>query len=148
MNIIKQCPRCEIDFMHHPDENNLQRDFSIIDEVGNNEVYSAYVCQECDQTERNFDHISSMVDINTYESYKKEVLELWNSGSINELFEDGLIQVNKDETRENTLSYSVLTESEFNARLVRPLFGEIYIDKIHKNEYNDSYGLNDDDLPF
>lgn len=35
--MIKQCPRCKIDFMYHSLEHYLERDFFIIDEVGNNE---------------------------------------------------------------------------------------------------------------
>jgi len=38
MHTITNCPRCGIDFMYHNSDYHLERDITIIDEVGNNEI--------------------------------------------------------------------------------------------------------------
>jgi len=60
-----------------------------------------------------------MIEFENYEDYKQYVKDEWQIGSINELFEDGLI-VEVEESFEydcesRKINYRRLSESEFNS---------------------------------
>jgi hypothetical protein len=52
MHTITNCSRCGNDFMYHNSDYHLDRDVTVVDEVGNNEVITTVICQDCDLSER------------------------------------------------------------------------------------------------
>jgi len=52
MHIISECPRCGEDFMYHSTDVQLERDITVVDEVGNNDIYTVVICQDCHENER------------------------------------------------------------------------------------------------
>ncbi len=136
MHTITNCPKCKIDFMYHSTDTYLERDTTIIDEVGNNEVITTVICQDCDNVEKHYHNISQEIDLTSYESYKREVHESWNYGNINELRADGLITVDVEEKREDgslsLQSYRILSEDEFNGRFTSNLINGLTIENVEE----------------
>lgn len=52
MHTITICPRCGQDFMYHNTDYYLERDITQVDEIGNNEVKTIIICQDCDEHEK------------------------------------------------------------------------------------------------
>lgn len=52
MHIITECPKCNEDFMYHTSDTFLERQTTIVDEFGNNEVIDIVICHECDEKEK------------------------------------------------------------------------------------------------
>jgi len=52
MFTISLCYRCNKDFMYHSTDVHLDRNVTIVDEVGNNEVIETVICQNCDLFEK------------------------------------------------------------------------------------------------
>lgn len=165
MHTITNCPRCKIDFMYHTSDIHLIREVTA---VGNNEIFSEYICQDCHNVEEYINDISIQYNLATYEDYKEDVKYFWENGSINELEADGLITVDEVKYREDgrlsSQSFRILTEEEFNSRFkIYPETDYPYQDNIwpsrrwNKN-YNDYIDLGgtakvkedkgSDDLPF
>ena len=123
MHTITNCPRCKIDFMYHSTDYHLEKDVTIIDEVGNNEIVTIVICHDCENVEKNLNSISKAYDLSNYESYKKDVLDCWQDGQVNELQMDGLITIGVEKKREDgSLSYQsfrFLNEDEFNGRFLK-----------------------------
>ena len=120
MHIITNCSRCGNDFMYHSSDTHLERDITIVDEVGNNEVITAVICQDCDYVEKFAKDALKWHGIKDFEHYKEVALEMWENGELNELSEAGFTVVDSREYREDgTLSREtvrMLTEKEFNSR--------------------------------
>ena len=124
MHTITNCSRCGNDFMYHNSDYHLERDTTIVDEVGNNEVITTIICQDCDYVEKYGNGVLKYYEIENYNQYKKVVEEMWQHGDLNELTEAGFIVVDTREYRDNgTVSKEtmrVLTEKEFYVRFVEP----------------------------
>lgn len=136
MHTITNCPKCKIDFMYHSTDTYLERDTTIIDEVGNNEIITVVICQDCDNAEKYFNVISQEIDLSSYDSYKKAVREYWDRGDINELHADGLVTVDKEERRaDGSLSYQslrILSEDEFNGRFTSNFINGLTIKNVEE----------------
>ena len=136
MHTITNCPKCKIDFMYHSTDTYLERNTTIVDEVGNNEIITVVICQDCDNAEKYFKTINSYIDLSSYESYKKDVREYWDLGDINELHSEGLITVDKEERREDGSlsyqSYRILAEDEFNGRFTSNIINGLTIENVEE----------------
>ncbi len=156
MHTITNCQRCGIDFMYHISDYHLQRDITIVDEVGNNEVTTVIelnnrlkkeypiqdelwssrrwnkertdyvdlsgevfiVCHDCDYVENEIEALQRDFQFANYKSYK----ELEKFHGTQNLWSCGLMVVDKEELNEegrlSYQSYRLLTEEEFNRRIL------------------------------
>ena len=125
MFTITECPLCGKDFMYHGQDSYLFRDITVVDEVGNNEIISTVICQECYEIEKvkdllyNWPEIDSVFQTSDGEyfiRYEEAVLhtnELLNSDpenvvdtSIREWFEEF-----SGKDTESTIRYIILGEN-------------------------------------
>lgn len=119
MHTITSCPRCNQDFMYHQTDTFLHR-IVAFDADTKEPCSSEVICQTCHDVEQYINNISKQYDLENYETYKQDVHYFWEQGALNELEEDGLITVDKEERREDgslsSQSFRLLTEEEFNGR--------------------------------
>ena len=77
MHTITNCSRCGNDFMYHNSDYHLDRDVTVIDEVGNNEVITTVICQDCDLSERWIGKDRTLIYLDQVHYYQDGV---WVSG--------------------------------------------------------------------
>ena len=68
MHTINDCPRCGKDFMYHQTDVHLNRNLTLVDEVGNNEIIYVVICQDCDEIENIAEFIKEKSEHRGWES--------------------------------------------------------------------------------